>query len=135
MSKQRDVWLREVGTRDGLQSIATIFPTDAKLEWIRLEAAAGMPEIEVGSFVPPKLLPQMADSAEVVAGAKRVPGLRVSVLVPNLRGGRERHGGRRRPIELRPFRIGGAQPRKCEAVSAGSYGGFWTDRRAAKLER
>jgi hydroxymethylglutaryl-CoA lyase len=86
MSKQRDVWLREVGTRDGLQSIATIFPTDAKLEWIRLEAAAGMPEIEVGSFVPPKLLPQMADSAEVVAGAKRVPGLRVSVLVPNLRG-------------------------------------------------
>jgi hydroxymethylglutaryl-CoA lyase len=86
MSKQRDVWLREVGTRDGLQSIATIFPTAAKLEWIRLEAAAGMPEIEVGSFVPPKLLPQMADSAEVVAGAKRIPGLRVSVLVPNLRG-------------------------------------------------
>ncbi len=86
MSKQRDVWLHEVGTRDGLQSIATIFPTAAKLEWIRLEAAAGMPEIEVGSFVPPKLLPQMADSAEVVAGAKRTPGLRVSVLVPNLRG-------------------------------------------------
>lgn len=86
MSTQRDVWLREVGTRDGLQSISTIFPTAAKLEWIRLEAAAGMPEIEVGSFVPPKLLPQMADSAEVVAGAKRIPGLHVSVLVPNLRG-------------------------------------------------
>ena len=86
MSKQRDVWVREVGTRDGLQSIATIFSTEAKLEWIRLEAAAGMPEIEVGSFVPPKLLPQMADSAAVVAGAKRIPGLHVSVLVPNLRG-------------------------------------------------
>ncbi len=86
MSKQRDVWVREVGTRDGLQSIATIFSTEAKLEWIRLEAAAGMPEIEVGSFVPPKLLPQMADSATVVAGAKQISGLRVSVLVPNLRG-------------------------------------------------
>lgn len=86
MNQQRDVWLREVGTRDGLQSIETIFSTAAKLEWIRLEAAAGMPEIEVGSFVSPKLLPQMADSAEVVAGAKRNPGLRVSVLVPNLRG-------------------------------------------------
>lgn len=86
MNKQRDVWVREVGTRDGLQSIATIFSTATKLEWIRLEAAAGMPEIEVGSFVPPKLLPQMADSAAVVAGAKRIPDLRVSVLVPNLRG-------------------------------------------------
>lgn len=86
MNRRRDVWVREVGTRDGLQSIATIFSTATKLEWIRLEAAAGMPEIEVGSFVPPKLLPQMADSAAVVAGAKRIPDLRVSVLVPNLRG-------------------------------------------------
>jgi hydroxymethylglutaryl-CoA lyase len=86
MPKKRDVWVREVGTRDGLQSIATIFSTETKLEWIRLEAAAGMPEIEVGSFVPAKLLPQMADSAAVVAGAKQIPGLHVSVLVPNLRG-------------------------------------------------
>ena len=86
MNRSRDVWVREVGTRDGLQSIATIFSTATKLEWIRREAAAGMPEIEVGSFVPAKLLPQMADSAEVVAGAKLIPGLRVSVLVPNLRG-------------------------------------------------
>ncbi|MEQ8234927.1 MAG: hydroxymethylglutaryl-CoA lyase [Gammaproteobacteria bacterium] len=83
---ERDVWIREVGTRDGLQSIATVFPTDAKLDWIAREAAAGVPEIEVGSFVPPKLLPQMADSAEVVAGAKRIAGLHVSALVPNLRG-------------------------------------------------
>jgi len=86
MASERDVWVREVGTRDGLQSIPTLFSTAAKLEWIRLEAAAGVPEIEVGSFVSPKLLPQMADSAEVVAGAKRQRGLRVSVLVPNLRG-------------------------------------------------
>jgi hydroxymethylglutaryl-CoA lyase len=86
MSRQPEVWIREVGTRDGLQSIATIFPTAAKLDWIRREAAAGVPEIEVGSFVSPKLLPQMADSAAVVAGAKDIPGLRVSALVPNLRG-------------------------------------------------
>jgi len=86
MHVERDVWVREVGTRDGLQSIPTIFSTAAKLEWIRLEAAAGMPEIEVGSFVPAKLLPQMADSAAVVAGARRIEGLRVSALAPNLRG-------------------------------------------------
>lgn len=86
MAQQRDVWVREVGTRDGLQSIQTIFDTATKLEWIRLEAAAGMPEIEVGSFVPPKLLPQMADTAAVIAGAKKIAGLRVSALVPNLRG-------------------------------------------------
>ena len=86
MNKARDVWVREVGTRDGLQSIATIFSTATKLEWIGLEAAAGVSEIEVGSFVPKKLLPQMADSADVVAGAKKIPNLHVSVLVPNLRG-------------------------------------------------
>ncbi|MGE0486253.1 MAG: hydroxymethylglutaryl-CoA lyase [Gammaproteobacteria bacterium] len=86
MNGERDVWVREVGTRDGLQSIATVFPTAAKLEWIQLEAAAGVPEIEVGSFVPPKLLPQMADSAAVVRAAKANGGLRVAALVPNLRG-------------------------------------------------
>lgn len=82
----RDVWVREVGTRDGLQSIETQFSTEDKLAWISREAAAGIPEIEVGSFVPPKLLPQMADTAEVVAGALMNKALTVSVLVPNLRG-------------------------------------------------
>jgi hydroxymethylglutaryl-CoA lyase len=86
MSVARDVWVREVGTRDGLQSIPTIFSTSAKLEWILLEAGAGVPEIEVGSFVPAKLLPQMADSADVVIGSKAIAGLRVSALAPNLRG-------------------------------------------------
>lgn len=86
MNQQRDVWLREVGTRDGLQSIPTLFSTETKLEWIRREADAGIPEIEVGSFVPPKLLPQMADSAAVVAAAIKLEGLHVSVLVPNLKG-------------------------------------------------
>lgn len=86
MKTKRDVWIREVGTRDGLQSIDTQFSTANKLEWIQLEATAGVPEIEVGSFVPPKLLPQMADTKDVVAGALGIPGLHTTVLVPNLRG-------------------------------------------------
>jgi hydroxymethylglutaryl-CoA lyase len=80
------ITLREVGLRDGLQSIARILPTAQKLEWIRDAHAAGLREIEVGSFVPPKLLPQLADTAELVAYAKSLPNLVVSVLVPNLKG-------------------------------------------------
>jgi len=86
MRENIDVVVHEVGTRDGLQSIPTVFPTAAKLDWIRKEAEAGVPVIQVGSFVPAKLLPQMADSAEVVRGAKQIPGLTVSALAPNLRG-------------------------------------------------
>src|SRR5438132_8383588 len=82
------VVIREVGVRDGLQSIATIMPTEVKKQWIRRAYDAGLREIEVGSFVPPTLLPQMADSAEVVAYAKTLPGLVVSALVPNLIGAR-----------------------------------------------
>lgn len=78
--------IREVGLRDGLQSIKTVLPTERKLEWVRDAHAAGQREIEVGSFVPPKLLPQMADTAEVLAYAKSLPGLTASVLVPNLKG-------------------------------------------------
>jgi hydroxymethylglutaryl-CoA lyase len=78
--------IREVGLRDGLQSIATVVPTAAKIEWIRDAYAAGQREIEVGSFVPARLLPQLADTAEVLAFAKTLPGLTASVLVPNLKG-------------------------------------------------
>jgi hydroxymethylglutaryl-CoA lyase len=78
--------VREVGLRDGLQSIARVLPTARKLEWIRDAHAAGQREIEVGSFVPAHLLPQLADTAELLAYAKTLPGLFVSVLVPNLRG-------------------------------------------------
>jgi hydroxymethylglutaryl-CoA lyase len=80
------VVIREVGLRDGLQSIATILPTARKREWIRTAYDAGMREIEVGSFVPPRLLPQLADTGELVAFAKSLSGLAVSVLVPNLKG-------------------------------------------------
>jgi len=82
----RSAVIREVGLRDGLQSIARVVPTAAKLEWIRDAYAAGQREIEVGSFVPPRLLPQLADTAEVLAFARTLPGLRASVLVPNLKG-------------------------------------------------
>jgi len=78
--------VREVGLRDGLQSIARTLPTAQKLQWIQDAYEAGIREIEVGSFVPPKLLPQLADTAELVAFAKTLPGLVVSVLVPNLKG-------------------------------------------------
>lgn len=78
--------INEVGLRDGLQSITTTLPTEKKLEWIRAAYAAGMREMEVGSFVPPRLLPQLADTAELVSYAKTLPDLFVSVLVPNLKG-------------------------------------------------
>jgi len=86
MQQKIDVLVSEVGPRDGLQSIRSIMPLAAKKTWISAEAAAGVREIEVGSFVPPKLLPQLADTAEVAAHALTIPGLTVAVLVPNLKG-------------------------------------------------
>jgi hydroxymethylglutaryl-CoA lyase len=80
------ILISEVGPRDGLQSIRPIMPLEAKKKWIDAEAAAGVTEIEVGSFVRPDLLPQLADTAEVVAHARTIPGLTVAVLVPNLKG-------------------------------------------------
>ena len=84
--RPRRAVIREVGLRDGLQSIRTVLPTERKREWIRDAHAAGQREIEVGSFVPPRFLPQMADTGEVLAYAKTLPGLSASVLVPNLKG-------------------------------------------------
>jgi hydroxymethylglutaryl-CoA lyase len=83
---QPTLHIREVGLRDGLQSIACTLPTEHKKTWLRAAHAAGLREIEVGSFVPPRLLPQLADTAEIVDFALTLPGLTVSVLVPNLKG-------------------------------------------------
>ncbi len=80
------VLVSEVGPRDGLQSIRSIMPLAAKQAWIAAEATAGVTEIEVGSFVPASLLPQLADTAAVVAYARTMPGLTVATLVPNLKG-------------------------------------------------
>ena len=82
----RAVTIREVGLRDGLQIVPRVVPTSAKLEWIRDACAAGQRELEIGSFVPARLMPQLADTAEVLAFAKTLPGLVASVLVPNLKG-------------------------------------------------
>lgn len=81
-----DIEISEVGPRDGLQSISPIMATEDKKRWITALAAAGMPEIEVGSFVPASVLPQLADTAELVSHARAIDGLAVAVLVPNLRG-------------------------------------------------
>ena len=81
-----DVLISEVGPRDGLQSIDTIMSTEHKKEWIKAEAESGVREIEVGSFVPAKLLPQMADAFEIVQYAKDIPNLTVVALVPNFIG-------------------------------------------------
>jgi hydroxymethylglutaryl-CoA lyase len=80
------VLISEVGPRDGLQSVKATMPTAQKLRWIDALYAAGLREIEVASFVPAKLLPQMADAAEVVRHARTLPGLTVMALVPNRRG-------------------------------------------------
>src|SRR5688572_18961836 len=80
------VHICEVGPRDGLQNAHHLMPTEAKKTWISALAAAGLKEIEVGSFVPPKLIPAMADTAEVVGFAKTIKGLKVVALAPNLKG-------------------------------------------------
>jgi len=86
MKSQADVLISEVGPRDGLQSVKAVMPTDDKIRWITALHAAGVREIEVASFVPARLLPQMADAADVVRHAVTLPGLTVMALVPNLRG-------------------------------------------------
>jgi hydroxymethylglutaryl-CoA lyase len=80
-----DVTIVEVGPRDGLQSVEQTMSTPMKCRWIDALAGAGLQQIQVGSFVSPRALPQMADCAAVVQHALAIPGLRVSVLAPNLR--------------------------------------------------
>ena len=85
-SQALEVLISEVGPRDGLQSIQRSMPTADKLRWLTALHAAGLREIEVGSFVPAHLLPQMADAALLVQHGLTLPGLTVMALVPNLRG-------------------------------------------------
>jgi len=88
---QRKATVCEVGPRDGLQMAKSIMPTQTKSRWIAAIAAAGVPEIEVGSFVPEKLVPQMADTDAIVRHAVTIPGLVVVALAPNLRGAQNAH--------------------------------------------
>ena len=80
------VKLVDVGPRDGLQNEKTMVPAALKIELVHRLQAAGLREIEVTSFVSPKWVPQMADNTEVMAGIERKPGVRYSVLVPNMQG-------------------------------------------------
>ena len=86
MALPTSVRIVEVGPRDGLQNEADIVPLAAKVALIEALAAAGLTTIESGSFVSPKWVPQMGDTAEVMAAIRRVPGVRYPVLVPNLKG-------------------------------------------------
>ncbi|MDB4017886.1 hydroxymethylglutaryl-CoA lyase [Amylibacter sp.] len=86
MPQDIDILVSEVGPRDGLQSIKRIMATQDKLDWIKALAASGIREIEVGSFVSPRLLPQMADCATLVNETNKIDNLIVLALVPNLKG-------------------------------------------------
>ena len=84
---ERDVIVREVGPRDGLQLVKDVLETDTKLNWIKAEAQAGMVEFEVCSFVPPHIIPQFADAKAVAGRAlEEIPGIRVMALTPNIKG-------------------------------------------------
>jgi hydroxymethylglutaryl-CoA lyase len=78
--------IREVGLRDGLQLVKSILATERKIAWCREEVGAGLAEVEVTSFVPPSVVPQFADAAEVAQAAVAIDGLAVAALVPNLKG-------------------------------------------------
>ena len=80
------VKLVDVGPRDGLQNEKQPVPASVKIELVHRLQEAGLREIEVTSFVSPKWVPQMADNAEVMAGIQRKPGVRYSVLIPNMKG-------------------------------------------------
>lgn len=109
--RERRVTISEVGPRDGLQSIDTIMPTAAKKRWISALADAGLAEIEVGSFVPPSVLPQLADTAAIVAHARGIPGLTVAALVPNLRGAKDAVAAGAHKISI-PFSVSEAHSLK-----------------------
>ena len=86
MNLPAKVKLVDVGPRDGLQNEKAPVPAFVTIELVHRRQAAGLTEIEVTSFVSPKWVPQMADAAEVMAGIRRKPGVRYSVLTPNMKG-------------------------------------------------
>src|SRR5688500_13282078 len=79
----------EVGPRDGFQAIGPFIPTETKIRFLERLVAAGVRRVEIGSFVSAKAVPQLRDTAEVLAAAARLPGLSAQVLVPSERRGRE----------------------------------------------
>lgn len=92
------VTIREVGTRDGIQSLGAFVATEHKIEMNNRLTHAGLTRIEATSFVSPRAVPQMADAAEVMAGIDRIPGVSWEPLVPNV-------GGTLRALETKPDRL------------------------------
>lgn len=86
MTYPSEVTIEEQGLRDGLQTESTLITTEQKVEWVHRLAAAGLRRIQFGSFVNPKLVPQMADAAEVFAAIGQQPGVVYSALVLNVKG-------------------------------------------------
>lgn len=82
----RDVIVRDVGPRDGLQLVKTVLPTEVKVAWLRADVAAGVPEVECCSFVPAKVIAQFGDAVEVATAAAEIAGAEMSALTPNLKG-------------------------------------------------
>ncbi|MEM7685588.1 MAG: hydroxymethylglutaryl-CoA lyase [Pseudomonadota bacterium] len=82
----RDILVRDVGPRDGLQLVKSVLPTEMKLAWIKADIAAGVPEIECCSFVPPHVIAQFGDAADVATQASALGGAVMSALTPNLKG-------------------------------------------------
>ena len=97
----RDVLVRDVGPRDGLQMVKSVLPTKTKLDWIRADVAAGVPEIEVCSFVPPTSSPSSPTRSRWRPTAAKIPGYPPSALTPNLEGRRDRLSHRHPQDELR----------------------------------
>lgn len=94
------VHICEVGPRDGLQMAKTRMASPDKVRWIAALHAAGIQEIEVGSFVPPRVIPQLADTPEVLAECRKIPGLKIMALAPNLRGTQNAYNAEADVIEI-----------------------------------
>ena len=113
-----DVVVQEVGPRDGLQNVERTIPTDAKMEWIDAVCEAGVPQVQVGSFVPPRLLPQLADTAEIVRRTREGwPEVALSVLIPNLKGAELALADRARPGGFRALCLG--RPQRAQRAPPG----------------
>src|SRR5438270_12529621 len=82
----RSVRVVEVGPRDGLQNEKVLIPTEQKIQFIQMLAAAGLPVVEATSFVSPRAIPQLGDAGAVMAGLTRLPATEYPVLVPNIKG-------------------------------------------------
>lgn len=90
----------EVGPRDGLQMAATRMATADKVAWVAALAAAGLPEIEVGSFVPARVIPQMEDTGAVLRASAGLAGVTLTALAPNLRGAQAAHAAGAKRISI-----------------------------------